>query len=782
MKKFIALLSAVLMGTTAIASKEFDSVQMNGDLGLFKGSTATLTARTRKQGVIYFDTSLGVPVYDTGAALSAFAGGGGGSTEFSDDVFRLKDDGDATKKVAFEVSAVTTGTTRTITMPNAAVNLTDVNNAVLVGGTRPFTANQSFGGFKATSLLDPTLAQDAATKAYVDLGDTGSIKANGSVAFAANQSLGTFKFTNLGYGTAASDSIRHDQAVSRNDGVSDFDASAVKIINLADPSGLQDAATKSYVDSVAGAVDVPDSTFRVHDDGDATKKLALEVSSITTGTVRTWTVTDTNLSFSLGAGGSFANANLSNLASPTSINQNLIPSADNSKALGSNTLRWNRSHQRRLSVYNGTAGEAGIELDVDTSATATPSGETIGTNIHTFNQSIGGLGIYTEGNVSGANSDPLYLETGNNDSTSGSFNSGVIKRKTGAITNAGNAGSSMGIFDVTGNVAGSGDSGDIWQIIGTVTSGTRGGIMQQGRVVDQSLVEEGLILANLGADPATNVAGTLYYDTTTGNLRMYDDFNSVWKFVGDGAGGWTSQTPDQVMIGSGIPLLEDGVRAVGAVHMPRTLVWESDFFAATESAFWNTNSVGSSPTSGYHSLFVSSTSPGIWLDGSGLDVTGRVVHYTSSSIMLGAATVHFYAKVRPEDLATTPQNFRWFFGLGNTFTDSTEFTNGIYFKYNHSTSDNWLCGTVASATATETDSGVPVTTADFAWLEYVVDPSASQVEFFIDGVSVCTTTTNIPSTSAALNGVYKFFKTNGDDERRVVYDYTGLRMDFLNER
>lgn len=49
-----------------------------------------------------------------------------GTTEFADSVFRIQDDGDATKEMAFEVSAITTGTTRTITMPDHNVNLGDI--------------------------------------------------------------------------------------------------------------------------------------------------------------------------------------------------------------------------------------------------------------------------------------------------------------------------------------------------------------------------------------------------------------------------------------------------------------------------------------------------------------------------------------------------------------------------------------------------------------------------------------------------------------------------------
>lgn len=46
-----------------------------------------------------------------------------GQTDFLDTAFRVSDNADATKKIAFQASSVGTGQTRTITMPNADVNL-----------------------------------------------------------------------------------------------------------------------------------------------------------------------------------------------------------------------------------------------------------------------------------------------------------------------------------------------------------------------------------------------------------------------------------------------------------------------------------------------------------------------------------------------------------------------------------------------------------------------------------------------------------------------------------
>jgi len=54
-----------------------------------------------------------------------------GSNTFSDSLFRVQDNADATKQIALEASAITTATTRTITMPDTDVDLGDIatNNA-----------------------------------------------------------------------------------------------------------------------------------------------------------------------------------------------------------------------------------------------------------------------------------------------------------------------------------------------------------------------------------------------------------------------------------------------------------------------------------------------------------------------------------------------------------------------------------------------------------------------------------------------------------------------------
>ena len=75
-----------------------------GSVQLVEGSGITLTTTgTSADGIITIASS----------------GGGGGST-FADNVFEIYDNTDNTKKLAFEASGITTGTTRTLTIPNAS--------------------------------------------------------------------------------------------------------------------------------------------------------------------------------------------------------------------------------------------------------------------------------------------------------------------------------------------------------------------------------------------------------------------------------------------------------------------------------------------------------------------------------------------------------------------------------------------------------------------------------------------------------------------------------------
>jgi hypothetical protein len=66
-----------------------------------------------------------------------------GSNTFTDSLFAVADDGDATKKIAFQASGITTGTTRTYTLTNADGTVPLIGSAQTWSGNQTFTANNN---------------------------------------------------------------------------------------------------------------------------------------------------------------------------------------------------------------------------------------------------------------------------------------------------------------------------------------------------------------------------------------------------------------------------------------------------------------------------------------------------------------------------------------------------------------------------------------------------------------------------------------------------------------
>lgn len=115
-------------------------------------------------------------------SLSA-GGATAAATEFEDNVFRILDEGDNTKKIAFEVSGVTTGTVRTITMDDRDIDLdavpdqfaTDSGTATPAAGIATIAGGDTIvtSGAGSTVTVDTTgaLKTDSGFEAWTGTGN-----------------------------------------------------------------------------------------------------------------------------------------------------------------------------------------------------------------------------------------------------------------------------------------------------------------------------------------------------------------------------------------------------------------------------------------------------------------------------------------------------------------------------------------------------------------------------------------------------------------------------------
>lgn len=180
-------------------------------------------------------------VADHLAAIDSALSAAGGN-EFADNLWRVIDNGDNTKKIAFEASGIATATTRTITMPDANVDLADVNNALLRDGSRTVAGNLNPDGNETRNLGANGGNRWNSIEVKTVQNNGGALELNGiNVDVVGNEIL------NVAPGGAGSSAANVDQVTAVQDDVDDLVAL----------SGV--AANATHLGTFTG-VTIPDSS------------------------------------------------------------------------------------------------------------------------------------------------------------------------------------------------------------------------------------------------------------------------------------------------------------------------------------------------------------------------------------------------------------------------------------------------------------------------------------------------------------------------------------------
>lgn len=105
-------------------------------------------------------------------------------------------------------------------------------------------------------------------------------------------------------------------------------------------------------------------------------------------------------------------------------------------------------------------------------------------------------------------------------------------------------------------------------------------------------------------------------------------------------------------------------------------------------------------------------------------------------------------------------------------------SDGVYWEYDRTNSVNWIGVTESGGTRTEIDSSVAVSTGTSAWvkLRFEVNAAGTSIEFFLNGTSVGTSTTNI--TSNGMQYFIRAMKSASSGAQNILYiDYIYVRND-----
>ncbi len=250
----------------------------------------------------------------------------------NDNGFRVRDNSDNTKQLAFECSGITSSTTRTLTVPDengtlvtsGAIVNADINASAAIAGSKitpNFVAQNIFTTGTVTS-GDINISDATPKLTFTDSDDNPDFSiavgsnafnfsdvTNNAIRFRINSDGHVDVLGNLDVGAGldvtgnitVSGTVDGVDIATRDALFGGLTSSSGALTNgvTATTQSASDNSTKvattAYVDNqVASNVEFSDNTFRVKDNSDASKKLAFECSGISGSTTRTMTVPNTD--------------------------------------------------------------------------------------------------------------------------------------------------------------------------------------------------------------------------------------------------------------------------------------------------------------------------------------------------------------------------------------------------------------------------------------------------------------------------------------------------------
>lgn len=181
---------------------------------------------------------------------------------------------------------------------------------------------------------------------------------------------------------------------------------------------------------------------------------------------------------------------------------------------------------------------------------------------------------------------------------------------------------------------------------------------------------------------------------------------------------------------------------------------------------------------------------GVARSSTGTTATGRSAISTSTNIIRLGGGVWFFEKyVNITTLSTITERFQNAIGFIDTLTAANQ-VDGVYFLYDEggvstgsAASPNWQIVTASNSTRTFTTTATAVAAATWVRLTIIINAAGTSVTFYINGTSVGTHATTIPTASGRAVGIGALLiKSIGTTARTVDYDYAVALADYTTPK
>lgn len=172
--------------------------------------------------------------------------------------------------------------------------------------------------------------------------------------------------------------------------------------------------------------------------------------------------------------------------------------------------------------------------------------------------------------------------------------------------------------------------------------------------------------------------------------------------------------------------------------------------------------------------YTNTTRPGVARFATSTTTNGFSGFYTgginnpASWINLPNGYSYFKASINIAALSTGSERYAFRIGLANGMLG--DFTSGVYLEYDEAQSANWRIKSANFGTRTTTTSATAVATG-WQTLELLVNSNATSVEFWVNGTSLGTITTNIPGAGNGIGPAMIMQKSVGTTSAYIDVDY-----------
>jgi hypothetical protein len=178
----------------------------------------------------------------------------------------------------------------------------------------------------------------------------------------------------------------------------------------------------------------------------------------------------------------------------------------------------------------------------------------------------------------------------------------------------------------------------------------------------------------------------------------------------------------------------------------------------------NTSSVGGASSVGALGVFQFVT---------GSTATGRSCNFLGQqTLIFGQGVINYTWRIRLPSVSDAGNTYTAYIGMGDN-TAVGDMVDGVYFVYTHTINGgNWTLSTSSNSVRTTANSGVPLVANSWINLGVTVNAAGTSAQFLINGASVGTITTNIPTVAGRETGpLAKIQKSVGATSMLLQLDY-----------